>query len=269
MKGSLWQKVKFPVITVIRSSHLTDTTDELFYQPLNQFPHYFLREGRGHTIPISIVYTFTAICRRFQIAAFPTNTPRRVLCYVKSPDPRVGDILFDPCSTTPPVVFSDGKPTSPIDPIHHSLSAFGPAKPSDLLLRVVRNLVTALGTHEQRENLDKRTWERAEYAASAAFAAAGAADAIHVLPEFGEDCVLDAHGVLVEALLPHLVAEQQEAFLKHLDHYVRRTTSYEVRPPKTREEDMPAEVFVGQVVTMPEGPLAVVLGWSIVRVVKP
>ncbi|KAH9857993.1 hypothetical protein C2E23DRAFT_157758 [Lenzites betulinus] len=77
-----------------------------FQNPLHQFPHYFLGPGRSSTLPISISWTFVAICRRLGLQAAPTNTPGRVLSHITSPHPRHGDMLLDVCTQAPPTVFS-------------------------------------------------------------------------------------------------------------------------------------------------------------------
>ena len=182
------------------------------------------------------------------------------MCYIKSPRAQDGDFLFDPCANTPPVVISDSTLTE--ESIFQSADAFGPATMPALLMRVIRNLLTALGTNVGRDTLSEAMWSRITYAASAAFATIGAFGEVHVLPEWGEDCVLDGQGVVVEALLPHVHAHQQPAFVRHLDDYIRRVTKYKVRAPKRRTEAMPAEVFVGQVVFARDDSLAMLLHWE-------
>ena len=250
--------------TALRNSQ-TNNTDELFYHPLNQFPHYFLGPGRGHTIPLSLVYTFSAICRRFHIEAHLTNTPRKVHCYIKLRE-GAQDVLFDPCATgTEPAVFWTTRPsaTPPESPTDPSSGVASPATVSNLLARVVHNLVAELGVYPHRDSIDRGTLSRASYAASALLAAVNAPAAVHVLPNVSKDCALDGQAVLMEALFPNVHLQHQDVFRTHLRSYVERIDPYSASfTPEPRRADMPAHLFVGQVVTVPDNTLAVVTGWS-------
>ncbi|KAH9944220.1 uncharacterized protein BXZ73DRAFT_87163 [Epithele typhae] len=245
-----------PALAVLIRDFLRDegfavAENATFYHPLNQFPHFFLGPGRGKTIPISLVYTFSAICRRFNIAASSTNTRGRVLCHIASPGPHCADLLIDPGTTSAPVALPCPNALDALaDPDHRSLAAdeLLAAPPAALLMRVVRNLMSSLGTEFSRTAVDWPTWARVQYATSTAFAALSAGE-IHVVPQVTEDCALDCRAVLVDGLLPTLGEDRRAAFVEHLDRHVR-----------WRDARTPESIFVGQVVLQPKDTFAVILG---------
>ncbi|KAI0719980.1 hypothetical protein C8T65DRAFT_706004 [Cerioporus squamosus] len=251
-------------------------TGREFYHPFNQFPHYFLGPGRRRTIPMSIIYTFCAICRRIGIQAAPTNTPRKVLCHITSPDPRSGNILLDLCSTDPPVVFSStdlsvmlreaGLPDSfPAD-------AVSPASLPTLLARVINNIFASMAGLADLDQYDlppAHTPFRAEYAVTMTFAAVNAGQ-IHLVPKVADDCPLDTQIVLLNGLVPHIASEnQRQRFIADLESGVSGESRYKIRQqPRQRPQHMEEYAFVGRVLSTPgAGKLEciVVVGWEIDR----
>ena len=77
-----------------------------FYNPLNQFPHAFMRAESRKTIPMGFVYVYTSVARKLGIRASPTNYPGKVLCHIDPIDPEQNEMLFDVCGQAPPLVFT-------------------------------------------------------------------------------------------------------------------------------------------------------------------
>ena len=130
---------------------------------------------------MSMIYTFCAICRRIGIQAAPTNTPRKVLCHITSPDPHSGNILLDVCTTDRLVVFSSTDLTIMLReaelPEGFPADAVTPASLPTLLARVINNIFASMAG---LADLDLyalppgHTPFRAEYAVTMMFAAVNA-----------------------------------------------------------------------------------------------
>lgn len=127
-----------------RCSHSHVHTED-FHDVFNHFPHRFLTTHKK-TIPLSLVYVFTAVSRRLGIAASPTNFPRRVIAHVSSPNPDVSDIYVDVFGSSTQAILADipqlllsagGNPPFVMDFI--SLSTAAP-----MLLRALRNIGSSL-----------------------------------------------------------------------------------------------------------------------------
>ncbi|KAI0785043.1 hypothetical protein C8Q75DRAFT_809585 [Abortiporus biennis] len=79
-----------------------------FNRLMNQFPHSFLQPGNRTTIPISLVYVFVAMARRFGIEASPANFPGEVVAHIHIPNASE-DLLMDMTTTNPPVPISQAR----------------------------------------------------------------------------------------------------------------------------------------------------------------
>ncbi|RPD82366.1 hypothetical protein L226DRAFT_564947 [Lentinus tigrinus ALCF2SS1-7] len=252
-------------------------TGREFYHPFNQFPHYFLGAGRRHTIPMSITYTFCAICRRIGIQAAATNTPRKVLCHITSPGAESGDILLDVCSTDPPVVFSSTDLPVMLReaglPANFPADAVTPASLRTLLARVINNIFASMAGFADLNlyNLPPtHTPFRAEYAVTMTFAAVNAGQ-IHLVPKVADDCPLDTQIVLLNGLMPQIPSEdQRRRFVADLESGVTGHSKYEIlKEPRRRPEGMRGHAFVGAAFTFstrsqPEHEVnyMVVIGWA-------
>ncbi len=248
-----------------------------FYNPFNQFPHYFLTVGRSSTLPISINYVYSAICRRLGITALPTNTPRKVLCHITSNDPEQGDILVDPCAKTLPIVFSSRDLSIMLREadMHPNFArdAVMPAEFSTMVDRTVRNAFATMRDVPCTDPVSGYTTDRVQYAVSAAFATINA-PGVQITPMVTEDCPLDNQVVLVDALLPIVPPARREMFMAELALYTASRMRYKIDPPRRRRTlkdglrapDTSAgavEWFVGQVVSHPEEGEACIVGWTV------
>ncbi|TFK90805.1 hypothetical protein K466DRAFT_644260 [Polyporus arcularius HHB13444] len=248
-------------------------TGREFYHPFNQFPHYFLGPGRRHTIPMSIIYTFCAICRRIGIQAAPTNTPRKVLCHITSPDSRSGNILLDVCSTDPPVVFSSTDLSVMLResglPGSFPAETVSPTRLPTLLARVINNIFASMAGLADLDQYDlprAHTAFRAEYAVTMTFAAVNAGH-IHMAPKVADDCPLDTQIVLLNGLVPQIPSEnRRERFVADLKAGIAGESRYKIlQQPRRRPQDMEEYAFVGRVLSTPgAGKLGcvVVVGWE-------
>ncbi|EMD41920.1 hypothetical protein CERSUDRAFT_110478 [Gelatoporia subvermispora B] len=134
-----------------------------FHDPLNQFPHAFLNDHR-RSIPMSLVYVFTGICRRLGIDAAPVNYPERVLAHVTAPGPHGATLLFD--------VFNG---RSPVD--RASVAGGGtvsdfllPCAPVVMLQRAANNIINFVQfqrVHRSASLTEANLW--ADYAACTCF----------------------------------------------------------------------------------------------------
>lgn len=248
----------------------------LFYHTFNQFPHFFLDLGRAHTIPMSMCHVFCAICRRLNIEVAPTNTPRKILCHITSPDPERVEMLFDPCDklSGPPLVFSSKDLPSMLAqaglPSAFSEDAVRPAAIPNLFARVINNLFSTMHDNTQHRDQLGHSFERAAYATMAAFFSINAGLIQGAVPTVAEDCPLDRQVVLIHGLASMLPAHRQQSFLR--DCELRTTTRaprYEIHEPRFRpmEGDGHGELafrsFVGQVVDHPEHGLGCIIGWQV------
>ncbi|KAI1789814.1 Transglutaminase-like superfamily-domain-containing protein [Ganoderma leucocontextum] len=242
-----------------------------FYNPFNQFPHYFLTVGRSSTLPISINYVYSAICRRLGITALPTNTPRKVLCHIASNDPEQGDILVDPCAKTQPIVFSSRDLSVMLHEadMHPSFSrdAVMPAEFSTMVDRAVRNAFATMRDVSHVDPVSGYTIDRVQYGVSAAFATINA-PGVQITPMVTEDCSLDNQVVLVDALLPVVPPARREMFMAELALYTASRLKYKIEPPRRRRSlgtsAGTVRWFVGQVLSHPEDGEACVIGWTVV-----
>ena len=204
---------------------------------------------------MSMIYTFCAICRRIGIQAAPTNTPRKVLCHITSPDPHSGNILLDVCTTDRPVVFSSTDLTIMLReaelPEGFPADAVTPASLPTLLARVINNIFASMAG---LADLDLyalppgHTPFRAEYAVTMMFAAVNAGQ-MHFVPKIPDDCPLDEQVVLLSGLLPQIRSENQRMrFVHDLASSVHGNLKYEVlREPRRRPADLRGHAFVGRV----------------------
>lgn len=251
----------------------------LFYHTFNQFPHFFLDLGRAHTIPMSMCHVFCAICRRLNIEVAPTNTPRKILCHITSPDPERVEMLFDPCDklSGPPLVFSSKDLPSMLAqaglPSAFSEDAVRPAAIPNLFARVINNLFSTMHDNTQHRDQLGHSFERAAYATMAAFFSINAGLIQGAVPTVAEDCPLDRQVVLIHGLASMLPAHRQQSFLR--DCELRTTTRaprYEMHEPRFRpmEGDGHGELafrsFVGQVVDHPEHGLGCIIGWQLTAI---
>ncbi|TBU49940.1 Transglutaminase-like superfamily-domain-containing protein [Dichomitus squalens] len=241
----------------------------IFYNPFNQFPHYFLTVGRATTLPISVNYVYSAICRRLQIKAIPTNTPRRVLCHIESPNPQQGDMLIDPCSTTPPIVFSSRDISVMLSEagFHSSFPADAvmPAGLASMVNRAVHNAFATMRTDACHvDPLSGYGMDRVRYAASAAFATINA-PGVQIIPMVTEDCPLDHQAVVMDALLPVTPEDRRELCLSELAEYTARHTKYKIQSPRRRLASPLQDLdwFIGLALAHPDHGEACVIGWRI------
>ena len=248
-----------------------------FYNPFNQFPHYFLTVGRSTTLPISINYVYSAICRRLGITALPTNSPHKVLCHIASPDSEHGDVLIDPCAKTPPIVFSNRDVSTMLREadMHPSFArdVVLPAEFSTMVDRAVRNAFAALRDGSHADPISGYGVDRVQYAVSAAFATINA-PGVQITPMVTEDCPLDNQVVLVDALLPVVPPTRREMFMAELALYTASRMKYRIEPPQRRRalkdgsrapgaSASAVKWFVGQVLSHPEHGEACVIGWTV------
>ena len=248
-----------------------------FYNPFNQFPHYFLTVGRSSTLPISINYVYSAMCRRLGITALPTNTPRKVLCHIASTNPEHGDILVDPCTKTPPVVFSSRELSTMLQEadMHPSFArdAVAPAEFSTMVDRAVRNAFATMRDVSRADPVSGYTTDRVQYAVSTAFATINA-PGVQITPMVTEDCPLDNQVVLVDALLPVVPPARHEMFMAELALYTASRMKYKIEAPRRRRASkdgsgtlgrsaFTVKWFIGQVVSHPEEGDACVIGWTV------
>ncbi|PIL31755.1 hypothetical protein GSI_06459 [Ganoderma sinense ZZ0214-1] len=254
------------------------TDGAAFYNPFNQFPHYFLTVGRSSTLPISINYVYSAVCRRLGISALPTNTPRKVLCHITSTDPEHGDILVDPCAKTPPIVFSSRDLSIMLQEadMHPSFArdAVTPAEFSTMVDRAVRNAFATMRDVSRTDPVSGYTTDRVQYAVSAAFATINA-PGVQITPMVTEDCPLDNQVVLIDALLPVVPPARKEMFMGELALYTASRMKYKIEAQQRRRAlkegsrtpgttARAVEWFVGQVMSHPEEGDACVIGWTMV-----
>ncbi|KAI9065934.1 hypothetical protein FKP32DRAFT_1590259 [Trametes sanguinea] len=234
-----------------------------FTNPLNQFPCHFLGPGRSSTLPMSLVWVFSGICRRLGLQAEPTNTPGSVFCHITSSDPQHGDILFDICGVYEPVVFSTKDVQARLAEAgmsaHSARDAVFPAQLTAILRRAAHNIlhVTRMGFAAPSFDADVRS--RTDYAAEAAITAivdseptlfrSAIRSMANALPRVPEQCPLDRWPVLVDTLLDPDEAESARG------QHVSRPA------PKRRREGMP-QGFVGQAVHFDNGDLGCVVEWE-------
>ncbi|KAL7285460.1 hypothetical protein ACG7TL_000557 [Trametes sanguinea] len=237
-------------------------TRETFMDPLNQFPCHFLGLRRSSTLPISLVWVFSGICRRLGVQAEPTNTPGTVFCHITSPDPQHGDILFDICEIYQPVVFSTKDVQARLAEAGMSSSyardAVFPADLAVMLRRAAHNIL-----HVTRmsftAHVDTDIRSRTDYAAEAAMAAIidtepalfrpATRSRAQALPYVPQQCPLDRWPVLADTILDPDEAESVRG--QHIS-----------RPaPRRRVEGMPPG-FVGQAVHFDNGDIGCVIEWQ-------
>ncbi|CDO72970.1 hypothetical protein BN946_scf185007.g24 [Trametes cinnabarina] len=240
-------------------------SDQTFMNPLNQFPHRFLGAGRSATLPMSLVWVFSGICRRLGLRAEPTNTPGTVFCHITSQDPQHGDILYDVCGTWRPVVFTSQDVQARIAEAgmssSYSRDAVFPADLAVILRRAALNIINVSGATATflapSVSIDMDIQTRTEYAASVAMAAIVAPPMFGrgrprmslALPHVPEQCPLDRWPVLADTLVHP--AEAEEVRGQHVSG----------QPPKRRPEGMPSG-FVGQVVHTENGEVGCVYVWE-------
>ncbi|KAI0361412.1 hypothetical protein OH77DRAFT_1492469 [Trametes cingulata] len=246
---------------------------QAFLNPYNQFPPHLLGAGRSETIPMSMNWVFAAICRRIGVRAGPTNTPGKVLCHITSHDPQKGDMLFDVCADTPPIVFSSRDLDTMLAEagvLHAARAdAVRPGALTVMVRRAAYNIfhVTRMDPFEPRFSWDPH---RADYAASVALASIcdprevqhepGRAF-LESLPPIPAMCALDMQPVLLD-MLP---------FLRRVPHEDPSpingpfpSAHAVLGPPKRRPSD-DFEGFVGQMVSMGPTTPACIFGWEVVE----
>ncbi|PCH33952.1 hypothetical protein WOLCODRAFT_160478 [Wolfiporia cocos MD-104 SS10] len=176
-----------------------------FYKILNQFPHALMHEEHRRTIPMSLVYIFSAVARRLGVRASPTNYPSKVMCHIAPIEPASHEMLFDIVGDSPPFMFRSRDLPSMLReldlPEDASPDIIRPCSVGTILQRAANNIIVCVRwsqRYSQGYFTEKHAW--CTYAASCILLLR--LQNAQMLPQIMDSKPLDALAVLRDALCP-------------------------------------------------------------------
>ncbi|KZT75034.1 hypothetical protein DAEQUDRAFT_18423 [Daedalea quercina L-15889] len=242
--------------------HIADGDD--FYNPLNQFPHAFMRTESRKTIPMGLVYVYASVARRLGIRASPTNYPGKVLCHIDPIDPEQNEMLFDVCGQSLPIIFTSRdlrqvlvdiglRPDMPAEIIR-------PCKVGTILHRAAANTIIAVRWNQRRSG--GAFTENQAWCSYAAFCISLFQPQDMQISSQIIDCKpLDAMAVLNDVVGPALNPLARESLTRQCEKLVEEDEEF-ARTVWPRTGERPVLFFVGLIVQHAKYEYAgCIIGW--------
>ncbi|KAH9836946.1 uncharacterized protein C8Q71DRAFT_756197 [Rhodofomes roseus] len=235
-----------------------------FYNPLNQFPHAFMRTESRKTIPMGLVYVYTSVARKLGIRASPTNYPGKVLCHIDPIDPEQNEMLFDVCGQSQPLIFTSRdlrqmlvdiglRPDMPAEIIR-------PCKVGTILHRAAANTIIAVRWNQRRAAgslTENHAW--CSYAAFCISLLQSQDN--QALSQNMDSKPLDALAVLNDVVCPALNPPAREILAKHCEKLVETDEEF-ARTVWPRTGERSVMYFVGLIVQHKKYEYAgCIIGW--------
>lgn len=237
-----------------------------FYNPVNQFPHAFMRTENRQTIPMGLVYVYTSVARKLGIRASPTNYPGKVLCHIDPIDPKQNEMLFDVCGRAPPLVFTSRElPQMLIDlGLRPDMPAeiIRPCRVGTILHRAAANTIIAVRWNQRRATVGEFT-ENQAWCSYAALCISMLQNQDNPIFAQVDSKPLDAIAVITDIVCPALNEPARDNLAKHCEKIVEADEE-SVRTLWVRTVEPRTRYFVGLMVQHAKAEyVGCIIGWHV------